>query len=110
MREPALDGPGAHLTIQFLEWLSDRPRTYGETMDAWRTSCPRLSIWEDGRGRKNLRVAAVSPSLALKQVDGVPQEKDGEQAHHGPGEIAPSPLDVALNEAHQQNKPAQPNG
>ena len=44
---PTLDGPSAHLTIQFLEWLSDRPRTYGETMDAWRTSCPRLSIWED---------------------------------------------------------------
>ena len=41
------DGPSAYLTIQFLEWLSERPRTYGETMDAWRTSCPRLSIWED---------------------------------------------------------------
>ncbi len=42
-----LDGPSAYLTIQFLEWLSERPRTYGQTMDAWRTSCPRLSIWED---------------------------------------------------------------
>jgi hypothetical protein len=46
---------------------------------------------------------------ARKQVDGVPQEKHGEQAHHGPGEIAPSSFDVALNEARQQNKPAQPN-
>ncbi len=42
-----VEGPSAYLTIQFLEWLSERPRTYGETMDAWRTSCPRLSIWED---------------------------------------------------------------
>ena len=42
-----LEGPSAYLTRQFLEWLSERPRTYGETMDAWRTSCPRLSIWED---------------------------------------------------------------
>jgi hypothetical protein len=42
-----LEGPSGYLTIQFLEWLSERPRTYGETMDAWRTSCPRLSIWED---------------------------------------------------------------
>ena len=33
--------------FQFLEWLSARPRTYAETMEAWRTSCPRLSIWED---------------------------------------------------------------
>jgi hypothetical protein len=35
------------LTLQMLAWLAGRPRTYGETMDAWRTSCPRLSIWED---------------------------------------------------------------
>ena len=42
-----LEEASAYLTIQFLEWLSERPRTYGETMDAWRTSCPRLSIWED---------------------------------------------------------------
>ena len=42
-----LEGPSVDLTIQFLEWLSERPRTYGKTMDAWRTSCPRLSIWED---------------------------------------------------------------
>jgi hypothetical protein len=41
------EGPSGYLTIQFLEWLSERPRTYGDAMDAWRTSCPRLSIWED---------------------------------------------------------------
>jgi len=35
------------LTLDFLTWLSARPRTYAETMDAWRSSCPRLSIWED---------------------------------------------------------------
>ena len=35
------------LTRDFLEWLSARPRTYGETMEVWRTSCPRFSIWED---------------------------------------------------------------
>ncbi len=35
------------LLLQFLRWVEARPRSYGETMDAWRTSCPRLSIWED---------------------------------------------------------------
>ena len=35
------------LLVQFLAWVDMRSRTYGETMDAWRTSCPRLSIWED---------------------------------------------------------------
>jgi hypothetical protein len=42
-----LEGPSGYLTIQFLEWLSEHPRTYGDVMDAWRTSCPRMSIWED---------------------------------------------------------------
>ena len=35
------------LTFQFLAWVSGGPRSYAETMDAWRTSCPRLTIWED---------------------------------------------------------------
>jgi hypothetical protein len=35
------------LTLQFLEWVASGPRTYGEAMDAWRSTCPRLSIWED---------------------------------------------------------------
>jgi hypothetical protein len=39
--------PVPALTVQFLTWVAERPRSYGDAMDAWRTSCPRLSIWED---------------------------------------------------------------
>jgi hypothetical protein len=35
------------LTKQFLEWVAARPRTYAEAIEVWRTSCPRLSVWED---------------------------------------------------------------
>ena len=35
------------LLLDLLEWIDAKPRTYAETMDAWRTSCPRLPIWED---------------------------------------------------------------
>lgn len=35
------------LTIDFLAWLAREPRPYADVMDAWRTSCPRLTIWED---------------------------------------------------------------
>ena len=35
------------LTIDLLAWLTVAPRPYAEVMDAWRTSCPRLTIWED---------------------------------------------------------------
>ena len=34
-------------TLELLAWLTAGPRTYRETMEAWRTSCPRLSVWED---------------------------------------------------------------
>ncbi len=29
--------------VQFLLWIAARPRTYAETMEAWRTNCPQLS-------------------------------------------------------------------
>jgi hypothetical protein len=35
------------LTLDLLAWLAARPRTYEETIDAWKTSCPRLSVWDD---------------------------------------------------------------
>jgi hypothetical protein len=35
------------LTRELLEWIGYPARNYVETMEAWRTSCPRLSIWED---------------------------------------------------------------
>ena len=35
------------LTIDFLAWLAPAPRPYAEVMDVWRTSCPRLTVWED---------------------------------------------------------------
>ena len=35
------------LILDLLAWLSTRERTYEETMQAWRTSCPRLPVWED---------------------------------------------------------------
>src|SRR5262249_32104324 len=39
--------PTALLTRELLEWIANRPRTYADVLDAWRSSCPRLSIWED---------------------------------------------------------------
>ena len=35
------------LILDLLEWIAARPRPYSEVMDAWRTSCPRLTVWED---------------------------------------------------------------
>ena len=35
------------LIVELLAWVAARPRTYEETMEAWRTSCPRNPVWED---------------------------------------------------------------
>lgn len=44
------------LTRDMLVWLAARARTYGETMEVWRTSCPRFSIWEDALDAGLVRV------------------------------------------------------
>ena len=35
------------LMLQFLSWVSSRPRTYADAMNAWQSTCPRHTIWED---------------------------------------------------------------
>lgn len=39
------------LILDLLDWLAKRDRTYDEVMDAWRTSCPKLPVWEDANDR-----------------------------------------------------------
>jgi len=39
------------LILDLLEWIASEPRAYPEVMDAWRTSCPRLTVWEDAVDR-----------------------------------------------------------
>ena len=37
----------ASLVLDLIEWIGETPRPYAEVMSAWRTSCPRLTVWED---------------------------------------------------------------
>jgi D-3-phosphoglycerate dehydrogenase len=39
------------LIMDLLEWLARGDRSYEEVMDAWRTSCPKLPVWEDANDR-----------------------------------------------------------
>src|SRR3954471_8564924 len=69
--------PAHALTLQFLAWVADGPRTYADAMEAWRSTCPRLSIWEDaildrliefdsagGAGRNQSRVGLTARGRA----------------------------------------------
>jgi hypothetical protein len=42
-----LPEPVTLLMIEFLTWVGERPRTYAEAMEAWRSTCPRFTVWED---------------------------------------------------------------
>jgi hypothetical protein len=45
-----------NLTVQFLAWVEAQPRTYADAMDAWRTTCPRLTVWEDALSAGLIRI------------------------------------------------------
>jgi hypothetical protein len=39
------------LVLDLVEWVGREPRLYSEVIETWRTSCPRLTIWEDAVDR-----------------------------------------------------------
>ena len=56
------------LVLDLVAWVARRPRPYPEVIEAWRTSCPRLTIWEDAvdRGfvaRENIAGAGVRVAI-----------------------------------------------
>jgi hypothetical protein len=44
------------LLLELLTWIEERPRTYAEAIDAWRSSCPRHPVWDDAVAAGLVRV------------------------------------------------------
>jgi hypothetical protein len=65
------------LVMDLVAFVARQPRPYDEVIDAWRTSCPRLTVWEDAIDRglitrhraedKTLIVQATSAGLRMLQ-------------------------------------------
>ncbi len=56
------------LVLDLLEWIGPRSRPYAEVIDAWRTSCPRLPVWEEANARGYLvreHVAGIGAAIAV---------------------------------------------
>lgn len=61
-------------TLELLSWITARERTYADVVEAWKSNCPRLAVWDDaataglvtaGRDRVVLTergLAALTPS------------------------------------------------
>lgn len=60
------------LVLDLVEWVAARPRTYAEVMDAWRTSCPRLTVWEDAvdAGLVDVRFESGASRMVVATEDG----------------------------------------
>ena len=39
------------LVLDLVEWVARGPHPLADVLDAWRTSCPRLTVWEDAVDR-----------------------------------------------------------
>jgi len=46
-----MNDPVEALVTDLLEWIGPRSRPYPEVLEAWRTSCPRLPVWEEANAR-----------------------------------------------------------
>ena len=65
-----MEGTPSASTLELLAWISERPRSYAETMEAWTSHCPRLTVWED----------AIADRLVAVGRDGVQLTADGRSA------------------------------
>jgi hypothetical protein len=46
-----MSDPVDALVIDLLEWIGPQTRPYAEVIEVWRTSCPRLPVWEEANAR-----------------------------------------------------------
>jgi D-3-phosphoglycerate dehydrogenase len=49
--EAIVSNPVDALILDLLEWIGRGARSYTEVIEAWRTSCPRLPVWEEANER-----------------------------------------------------------
>jgi hypothetical protein len=55
-----------NLILDLLEWTARQERTYENVMDVWRTSCPRLTVWEDANDRGLLETVSANGRLLVR--------------------------------------------
>ena len=53
------------LVLDLVEWIAREPRLYAEVIETWRTSCPRLTIWEDAVDRGYVAREPVAGSVRV---------------------------------------------
>ena len=81
--------PVEPLVLDLLEWIGRESRPYSEVMEVWRTSCPRLPVWEEANARGFVER----------------RHRVGKEAH-----VQVSPAGLAFLQARRAPTPASPTG
>jgi hypothetical protein len=66
-----MSDPVETLILDLLEWIGPHQRPYSEVMEAWRTSCPRLPVWEEANARgfiERRHVAGTGAQVSVSEV------------------------------------------
>jgi hypothetical protein len=75
-----------NLILDLLEWLAARDRSYEDVMEAWRTSCPKLPVWEDANDRGLVAMGDVNGGCVVRVT---PRGLELLQSKSGQSSIAP---------------------
>jgi predicted transcriptional regulator len=62
MADPVLEA----LILQLVQWISEGAHTYESVMSAWRTSCPRLPVWEEANDRGLIETEELNRRLLVR--------------------------------------------
>jgi hypothetical protein len=85
--QAASPGTVESLVLDLLEWIGPGARPYDEVLEAWRTSCPRLPVWEEAKARGYVTEGTASGRGRMVSVS------DAGAAylsrHRGPRQAAP---------------------
>lgn len=68
--DPDMTDTVDNLILDLIEWVGKQQRTYQETMEAWRTSCPRLPVWEDACERGFVERAVANNRVLVRPTPG----------------------------------------
>ena len=74
------------LVLDLVEWIATEPRAYADVIERWRTSCPRLTVWEDALDRGFVKRAAASGGATVVVVTKAGEtflRDSGRQSHGG---------------------------
>ena len=63
-----MSDPVPSLVLDLLEWVGTEPRPYAEVIEVWRTSCPRLPVWETANEQGFLEHSHTPGGAALIAV------------------------------------------